>query len=192
MTLSERKSELRRRMREMLRGQSAAQRAEASALARSLLAGRAIWREARSVLVYAPMPEELDLWPLAGELLAAGKAVALPRFDSRTGRYAAARVRDLGADVAAGQFGIREPRPECELLDLSGVDLILTPGLAFDSQGGRLGRGKGFYDQLLPRAGGLICGVGFDEQVVAEVPVDSHDVRVRCVLTSTRWIETGA
>jgi 5-formyltetrahydrofolate cyclo-ligase len=69
------------------------------------------------------------------------------------------------------------------------VDLILVPGLAFDLRGRRLGRGKGYYDQLLRGLRGITCGVAFDQQIVAEIPVEPHDVRVNCVLTPTRWIQ---
>jgi 5-formyltetrahydrofolate cyclo-ligase len=69
------------------------------------------------------------------------------------------------------------------------VDLILVPGLAFDLRGHRLGRGKGYYDQLLRGLGGITCGVAFDQQIVAGIPVEPHDVRVNRVLTPTRWIQ---
>jgi 5-formyltetrahydrofolate cyclo-ligase len=61
--------------------------------------------------------------------------------------------------------------------------------VAFDVHGHRLGRGKGYYDQLLRGLGGTTCGVAFDQQIVGEIPVEPHDVRVNCVLTPTRWIE---
>jgi 5-formyltetrahydrofolate cyclo-ligase len=70
--------------------------------------------------------------------------------------------------------------------------LILVPGVAFDLRGYRLGRGKGFYDQLLAAVRGPTCGVGFDEQIVDAVPVEPHDVRLSCLLTPTRWIELQA
>jgi 5-formyltetrahydrofolate cyclo-ligase len=67
--------------------------------------------------------------------------------------------------------------------------LVLVPGVAFDSHGRRLGRGKGFYDQLLAFVRGTKCGVAFDEQIVPEIPIEPHDVRLNCILTPTRWIE---
>jgi 5-formyltetrahydrofolate cyclo-ligase len=69
------------------------------------------------------------------------------------------------------------------------LDLILVPGLAFDLNGRRLGKGKGYYDRLLAGVSGIKCGVAFDEQVVSEVPAGPHDVRVNCILTPTRWLE---
>lgn len=184
----ESKSGLRQRVRMCLNGMTAERRVEASARACVLLKEQAVWRDAQSVFFYAPLPQELDLWPVVKDSLAAGKAVALPRFDPAAGSYVACRVRDPDTDVVTGRYGIREPAEGCPQVDLAGLELILVPGVAFDAQGRRLGRGKGFYDRLLALAGGITCGVAFDEQVMEEIPVEPHDVRVHCLLTPTRWV----
>jgi len=114
---------------------------------------------------------------------------ALPRFNAATGHYEAAVVRDLEKDFTEGKFGILEPAAACEVADLKRLDLILVPGVAFDWQGHRLGRGKGFYDRLLAAVSGKTCGVGFDQQVVATLPVEPHDVRLNCILTPSHWLE---
>lgn len=132
---------------------------------------------------------ELDVWALLNISMAAGKSVALPRFDSASNRYVACRVRDLDGDILAGRFGIREPGERCPLLELARMDLTLVPGLAFDFRGRRLGRGKGHYDRLLESVGGVACGVAFDEQIVEEVPVEPHDARVNFIVTPTRWVK---
>lgn len=140
-------------------------------------------------MLYAPRADEPDIWPMAGEALGNGKSVALPRHDAGIGGYIAAQIRHIEHDIRIGRFGIREPDDGCAVMALNRLDLILVPGVAFDLQGRRLGRGKGFYDQLLANVRGLICGVAFDEQVVAELPVEPHDVHLDCILTPTRWIE---
>jgi 5-formyltetrahydrofolate cyclo-ligase len=200
------KQALRRQAHERLRAMTVAERAAASAQARTLLKTQPAWRAARSVMLYAPMPEELDVWPLLADGLKAGKVVALPRFvrawrghparstgsrqDARSAEaYIPCRVRNLALDIVTGAFGIREPAAHCAELPINGLDLILTPGLAFDLSGRRLGRGRGFYDQILAARRGTACGVAFDQQIVTEVPVAPHDVLVNCMLTPTRWIE---
>ncbi len=152
-----------------------------------LLEHQRVWQAARSVLFYAPMPGELDIWRLVVTALDAGKTAALPRFNE--GRYVACSVRNLIEDVARGHFGIREPAETCAEVPLNRLDLVLVPGIAFDLQGRRLGRGKGHYDRILAAVRGKTCGVAFDQQVVAEVPVEPHDVGLNCILTPTRWIE---
>ncbi len=91
--------------------------------------------------------------------------------------------------MRTGRFGIREPVDRCTHLGLNRLDLILVPGVAFDLNGRRVGRGKGYYDRLLRLASGRKCGVGFDEQLVSEVPVEAHDILLNCILTPTRWLE---
>jgi 5-formyltetrahydrofolate cyclo-ligase len=88
-----------------------------------------------------------------------------------------------------GHFGIREPETRCARLTSGKLDLILVPGVAFDLRGGRLGRGKGYYDRLLRELRGTTCGVAFEEQIVGEIPVEPHDVRLKFLLTPTRWIQ---
>jgi 5-formyltetrahydrofolate cyclo-ligase len=183
------KSALRGLVRERLNPMSELARATASAQARALLATQMRWQSARTVLFYAPMPTELDVWPLVKEALACGKIAALPRFNSALETYVACRIQDPVEDIDTGHYGIREPNARCARNELDHFDLMLVPGLAFDMQCRRLGRGKGFYDQLLTMLHGPTCGVCFDEQVVEEVPVEAHDVRLDCLLTPTRWVE---
>jgi 5-formyltetrahydrofolate cyclo-ligase len=187
--LQEAKRAVRRLVLARLKAMTAARRVAASAQARALLEQQALWREARSVLFFAPMPEELDVWPLLADTLAAGKVAALPRFMPETKSYIACQVQDLDRDVETGYFGIREPVLPCALTPLNRLDLILVPGVAFDLHGRRLGRGKGYYDQLLAAVRGTTCGVAFDEQIVREIPVEPHDVHLNRILTPTRWIE---
>jgi 5-formyltetrahydrofolate cyclo-ligase len=165
------------------------ERGAASAGARAILSAQAHWQTARAVLLFAPMPEELDVWPLLIEALSAGKQVALPRFVAETRTYEARLIRDPNTDLKVGHFGIREPASHCARLPSNQLDLILVPGVAFDLECHRLGRGRGYYDQLLGVIRGRTCGVAFENQVVDHIPVEPHDVRLECLLTPTRWIE---
>ena len=189
MKSGESKSALRRHIKARLKEMTAERRAAESARARSLLEAQAAWRNAEAILFYAPLPEELDVWPLLADSLALGKTVALPRFDAAINHYAACQVQDLARDLKDGRFGIREPDERCVLVPLNRLDLILVPGVAFDLRGRRLGRGRGFYDRLLALVRGTTCGVAFDQQIVDEVPVEPHDAHLNCILTPTRWIE---
>jgi 5-formyltetrahydrofolate cyclo-ligase len=168
------------------------QRVAASARARAMLEARAVWRMARSVMFFAPLPGELDVWPLLASAPAAGKQVALPRFVAATRSYEACWILNPETDVQVGHFGIREPRSHCARVSPGRLDLILVPGVAFDLQGRRLGRGKGYYDQLLGVWRGTTCGVAFDEQIVGEIPLEPHDVRMNCILTPTVYVEVKA
>jgi 5-formyltetrahydrofolate cyclo-ligase len=189
--IAQAKAALRERIRDRLKEMSEAERAAASAQARIRVAAQTLWKSARSVLLYAPLPDELDVWPLLAAALTAGKTVALPGFDPATRLYLARQVRHLPQDLKTGQFGIREPNDDCVPIALERLDLALVPGMAFDRLGRRLGRGRGFLDQLLADVRGATCGVAFEEQIVSEVPAAPHDVRVTFLLTPARWLEPG-
>jgi 5-formyltetrahydrofolate cyclo-ligase len=187
--IQEAKQRLRMQVRADLARLSPGERAAASARARALLTQQAVWKGAQCVLFFAPLSTELDIWPLVQDALAGAKKVALPRFALETNTYDPCQIIDPSLDLQVGQFGIREPRAECLLVPPAYLDLILVPGVAFDSHGRRLGHGKGYYDLMLKGLMGTTCGVAFDPQVVGEVPVEPHDVRVNYILTPTRWIK---
>jgi 5-formyltetrahydrofolate cyclo-ligase len=189
MNLAESKGVLRKEIRERLKALTPEQRAAAAGRACALLEQQAVWKRAELIFFYAPMPEEIDIWPLLGDAMAGGKTVALPRFDSATQRYVACQILDVAKDLSQGRFGIREPGGHCIAVPPNRLDLVLVPGVAFDVHGRRLGRGKGFYDQMLASVRGTTCGVAFDEQIVEAIPVEPHDVHLNCILTPTRWLE---
>src|SRR5215831_11672329 len=98
------KAALRRQVRQRLSEMPEASRAEAASQARALLDKQPLWKAAPSILFYAPLPDELDLWPLLANALAAGKLAALPRFKSPIQGYVPCQVRDLAHDIQVGHF----------------------------------------------------------------------------------------
>jgi 5-formyltetrahydrofolate cyclo-ligase len=185
------KAQWRRRLQDVLRALSQAERDAASAGARHLLRRQTTWQRARAILFYAPLPGELDLTALLEEARQAGKGAALPRFVSETGTYQAAEISDYKRDCAPGKFGIIEPAAHCREISLKHLDLALAPGIGFDVSGHRLGRGQGFYDRLLAGIVGAKCGVAFDQQVVGLIPAERHDVSMNFILTPTRWLKVS-
>jgi len=186
--IQEAKAALRKQIRGALEKISPAVRTALSAQIRDRLKEQAVWKNAGSVLFFASLPDELDLWPLLEEALAAGKTAALPRYHPADKNYVACRVQNLRSEITPGEFGIREPAARCPEIPLSRLDLILVPGVAFDWHGHRLGRGKGFYDRLLAGTRGVKCGIAFDEQMVNEVPTGPSDVRMNFMMTPTRGV----
>lgn len=151
------------------------------------------WMRARTVLLFSPLPDEPDLWPLVAVALSEGRQVAMPVFIPATGVYGARRILDPARDLVVGRFGVREPGPGCDEVPLATLDLAVVPGLAFTPEGWRLGRGKGFYDRLLKATPALRCGVGRNEQLVAHLPAEQHDTQLDFVLTpsATHWCRRG-
>ena len=94
------------------------------------------------------------------------------------------------AALAPGAFGTREPAGGA-VVPVGDAEVVLTPGLAFDRMGARLGRGGGFYDRLLTDAAltARRVAVCFACQVVERVPVEPHDVEIDAIVTEDGWLE---
>ena len=126
------------------------------------------------IMAYWPLPDEVDLRQLISEMVAQGHTVVLPKViddeNMELRRYTSS------SDMAEGAFHIQEPVGE-KFTDYEKIDLALIPGMAFDSAGHRLGRGKGYYDRFLAKVPNAYkIGVCFPFQRVAEVPTDEHDI----------------
>lgn len=85
-------------------------------------------------------------------------------------------------DLAVGAYGIEEPAGE-PFEEFDRIDLAIIPGVSFDSKGNRLGRGKGYYDRLLPKIKSYKIGICFSFQVSKEVPAEPFDIRMDAVVT---------
>jgi 5-formyltetrahydrofolate cyclo-ligase len=151
-----------------------------------------LWIAAKRVMLFAPLVDEPNIWPLLAEGLAGGKRIALPSFISASQGYVAREIRDPSRDLNVGHFSVLEPAASCPQFPLNRLDLVLVPGVAFDTLGRRLGRGRGFYDRLLADVRGTKCGVAFEEQLVAAVPTGPQDALLDCVVTPSRWLEFGS
>jgi 5-formyltetrahydrofolate cyclo-ligase len=184
--IAEQKRVIRAQVRARLAAITAAARTERSSQALVRLCSQPEWQRARVIMGFLPLPDELDLSAALRDAIDAGKVICLPRYLPEKGVYGAAEYR--GEALAAGKFGVTEPPPGAPEVPLKRLDLVLVPGVAFDGFGGRLGRGKGFYDRLLAGIDGLKCGVALDEQVVDRLPSEPHDVAMDFVLTPTRWL----
>ncbi len=143
---------------------------------------------AHTILFFAPLPDELDVWPVLELSLALGVNCALPFFDADKKNYGAKRIKNVAADIVTGKFGVREPAVSCAEISLNQFDLVLIPGMAFDLSGNRLGRGRGFYDRLLENASGIKCGVCHDFQLLEKIPTEPHDAKVDFILTPSRCV----
>ena len=151
--------------------------------------------DARVVMAYYSLPDEVNTHQLLDDLVAEGKTVLLPKvLDATTMEL---RLYTGPHDLAPGPFGIMEPSgsqysPSSFLLPpsskTSSIDVALIPGVAFDALGHRLGRGRGYYDRFLSTMGTVpsvrprLLGLCFDFQKVPSVPVDPTDIPVDQVI----------
>ncbi|MGH8905957.1 MAG: 5-formyltetrahydrofolate cyclo-ligase [Egibacteraceae bacterium] len=163
---------------------SEAQRAQASTAIRQRLERLPELRTARTLLCYAAFGAEVDLDPWLERLLDSGIGVFLPWVDGE--RLSIARINDVRADLVPGWRGVREPRAIGRRpARLDRLQAVVTPGVAFDRSGGRLGYGGGHFDRLLADLSGRapVVGVAFELQMVETLPTAPHDRPVDVVVT---------
>jgi len=134
------------------------------------------WQNAETVLLYAPMPDEPDVERLFDPF----KRICFPRFKVDRG-YQSAIVETV-QDLVVGKFGVKEPPLNADEVAGSSIDITLVPGLAFDENCNRLGRGRGFYDRWLPQVSGIKIGICFDHQLIGAVPNEPHDHQLDMVV----------
>ncbi len=144
------------------------------------------WGKAKTILMYYPHENEVNLLPLAEELIKAGKIVAFPKVDPVSKSLILFSINHLKHDFHEGFAGIAEPKEACSIVGLPQVDLILVPGVGFDQTGNRLGRGKGYYDVLLKNTSAIKIGIGYDFQLFPKILVEKHDVPMQFLITEKR------
>ncbi len=133
---------------------------------------------ANTILAFYPLPDEVNITKVINILASRGKLVLLPEVISDTEMIL--REYHGHSDLKEGAFGILEPTGK-EFKDYSIIDIALIPGMAFDANGNRLGRGKGYYDRffakLLKDAPTLpyLIGVCYPFQLLGSVPTEEYD-----------------
>jgi len=138
---------------------------------------------------FMPLKSEINPLPLLQRLADAGAQLALPVVAGR-GKPLIMRAWQWGEPLAAGVWGIREPKPEAAEVE---PDILLVPLLAFDRAGHRIGYGAGYYDltiaRLRARKPVTAIGIGFAAQEIAKIPATVRDARLDLVLTEHEAID---
>jgi 5-formyltetrahydrofolate cyclo-ligase len=189
------KKELRKEMKQKLNALPREQfKTEGEAAARRL-AGSALWKKFDRVLIYLSMPDELDTVALLDIAFREGKEVYSPKVEGE-GLMRFFRVTPDSSSWVTGAFDIREPagREEDVLNVSAGPVLVISPGLAFDKTGNRMGRGKGFYDRFYEKLfrespASKICALCMSLAIVNEVPTEPFDRNVNAICTKDEFVE---
>jgi 5-formyltetrahydrofolate cyclo-ligase len=138
---------------------------------------------------FMPMKSEINPLPLMRRLAGAGAQLALPAIAGR-GQPLIMRAYRFGDELARGQWGIREPKPDAPEV---APDILIVPLAAFDRAGHRIGYGAGYYDMTIRalRAQKPVTAVGiaFVVQEISQVPATPRDERLDFVLTERETID---
>ncbi len=179
------KAELRREMRQRLKGLGAAYEEKSRAVCAALGAHPAFTGSTR-VALFSPLPSEPDL---NGLWETHQRVFCYPRVAGERIEFVEiTRLEDLVQ--SPWNPWVREPAPEAsQIIAPDEIDLMLVPGLAFTRDGWRLGRGGGFYDRFLSQLTKrtVRIGVCFDLQIVETLPVEAHDERLDGVVSESGW-----
>lgn len=176
------KSHIRRKINAMRRMLSEEERQSAAEDVFARLEQTAAFLLADTVLMYHSLPDELSTRGF------------LKKWGGRK-RFFLPRVNGVNLDILPydesrlelGSFHIEEPTGT-DTVDPSEIELMIIPAVAYDRRGNRLGRGKGFYDRLLGEVKATKIGVGYEFQLVDEIPVEEHDVPMDMVITQSATI----
>ena len=180
------KRELRARMQAVRKVIPIEACAERSARANARVIELAEFARARVIVGYSAIRKELDPSELLAEAVRRGKRVGLPRVD---GELLSLHEYRPGDELEESGWGILEPLSAAPVIAPESVELVVVPALALDGAGYRIGYGRGFYDRLLPlMASAFRVGVGYDFQLVPEIPHEAHDVVMHCVISDMRTL----
>ncbi len=136
--------------------------------------------------------DEVQTLSLIEKALVDKKEVYLPKVAPSLKEIEVFQITDAKQDLKKGFYGILEPNKK-KPVDSNQIDLFILPGLAFDPQGGRLGRGKGMFDQFLASLSEkkkAFVGLAFECQMVSKVPSEKHDIHVFQIITEKRIVKT--
>ena len=135
--------------------------------------------QASVIALFISLADEPQTDNFIKHLLLQNKRVVVPRIEGEEMNF-----YDISEGLTAGAFGIMEPAATSPI-EPSEIDVMIVPGVAFTSQGARLGRGKGFYDKYLSHKDfhAYTIGVCYPCQVVENIPIEEHDKRLDCVIS---------
>ena len=164
---------------------------EKTAAVESRLFAFANFLESKIALIYLSENLELGTDSIIQKAYSYNKIVVLPAFDPENHQMTLMKVDAFGQELIPGPRGVLEPDPsKCKVVPMDRIDIAILPGLAFDEKGGRIGLGTGYYDRLIPRLDITTRKVAltFEEQIIPQVPMESHDKHVDIIITDKRII----
>ncbi len=188
------KNDLRKLIKQRLAGMGSDAVAAQSRAAAERLISLDVFARAEVVMLYLPIPVEVDTLEIARAGWAAGKKIVAPTAcdNCRTMRPIFCRPED--EEMFHPHHGLRQPHRATGEVSIDQIDLLVVPGLGFDRQCNRLGRGGGFYDRFLarPELHAATAGIAFAEQIVENLPIQPNDQPVDMVVTDIEIIRRKA
>jgi 5-formyltetrahydrofolate cyclo-ligase len=183
------KNALRLRHKQLRKEMSESEREEKSHALWERLFASDFYTRASAIMAYISTGEEVETMTAIRTMLKENKRIIVPYCKTITRQLGLAEIHSVDSDLTPGAYGIQEPIESLrDNFFRSDLQLIICPGVAFDTYGGRIGRGEGYYDSFLNEIKGnvTVVGLAFDCQITAEaIPFDYHDVAMDRVVTES-------
>ena len=190
--LREVKKTLRAQLKAALRQLDHAWIEKRSHAAAHLLFDTPVFQNARSIMIFLPLPHEIDLCPVALRAWQEQMQVSVPLVSFAQKHMIPVEIHSLDQPMDTDHYGLQTPANGVPV-PVDDIDLVIVPGLGFDHAGYRIGRGSGFYDRFLaqPAFKGKACGIGFEQQLVGDIPTAAHDVGLDLLVTDEQVYPFG-
>jgi 5-formyltetrahydrofolate cyclo-ligase len=185
------KSELREEIAKKVAALSTKEIAEKTKAIETRLFDFANFLESKIALMYVHNNGEVQTANILRRTYDYGKIVVLPAFNTESFDMTLLKVDDLKKDLQEGPRGILEPdETRCKVVPIERIDIAIIPAIALDEKGGRIGSGEGYYDRLIPKLAITTrkVALALEEQIVPQVPIESHDKHVDIIITEDRVI----
>jgi 5-formyltetrahydrofolate cyclo-ligase len=147
--------------------------------------------ESKIALLYINSDNEVPAHDIVARSYQYNKIVVLPVFDTVNFTMTLMKVDYPSKDLKVGPRGILEPdTTRCKIVPIDKIDIAIIPAVALDEKGGRIGSGEGYYDRLIPDLAITTrkVSLAFEEQIIQQVPTESHDKHVDIIITDKRII----
>ncbi len=186
------KVELRKHFREIRANVSFIEREKSSRAAAFILSKQALFVSSQRIACYMAFKDEFDVQPIIAAIWAAGKECYLPVLLQQEGK-SQLRFAKYGPDdvLHTNRFGIAEPDLDAHSVLINELDMVITPLIAFDRHGNRLGTGGGYYDQTFKDPGRekpVLVGAAYAVQEAQTLPVDPWDVKLDAIITDVDFM----
>lgn len=183
------KQALRKQIKESKQATPVATLAQWSQQAVHFLEQEICWQRAKKVLLYYSMKDEVDTRKLVERAYQAGKIIYLPVMNDDV--LVLRLFTGKEHMKCATKYKILEPIGKIvPPTHYQNIDLVIVPGVAFTCEGERLGRGKGYYDKLLPLISAPKVGICWESQIVEQLPTEPHDIPLDGIISSEGTIKS--
>ncbi|XP_036087735.1 5-formyltetrahydrofolate cyclo-ligase isoform X1 [Rousettus aegyptiacus] len=192
------KRSLRAEMKQRLRTVSAEERLRQSRLLTQKVIAHSQYQKSKRISIFLSMQDEIETEEIIKDIFQQGKTCFIPRYQFQSNHMDMVKLASPEEifSLPKTSWNIHQPGEDEvreEALSTGGLDLIFMPGLGFDKQGNRLGRGRGYYDAYLKRCAQqqhtrpYTVALAFKEQICLQVPVDENDMKFKLNIYEELW-----